>query len=320
MARQTMARKRLEKVITLGYAIKEFLDAKEAKGLADKTIENYEKSIAKFIKYLDLDKEMDIKEIDESDFYHFINAMRADEIRTTSINHYIRDLRSFFSWCADREWCQSFKSLVESRVQEEEPKLFTDEEMDILLEKPKDDDSFTVYKTWVIVSLMYDTGLRARSVCNLKISDIDFKLGELTVRETKNKKVLPLPISDALASVLKEYLRTTNVGENEWLFPSSTTGGQMTYNALRQAFTRYCDARGVGHHNLHGLRYSFTKAAVQSNLHPFKLQNMLGHQSASMTSHYVKLYGGDLRENWDKHSPLDKKKQTTMRTAKVKRK
>lgn len=315
-----MARKRLEKVITLGYATKEFLDAKEAKGLASKTIENYEKSIAKFIKYLGIDKETNIKDIDESSFYHFINAMRADEIRPTSINHYIRDLRSFFSWCAEREWCDKFRALTESKVQEEEPKLFTDEEMDLLLVKPKDDESFTTYKMWVIISLMYDTGLRARSVCNLKINDIDFRVGEIVVRETKNKKILPLPISAALTNILKEYLKTTNVAENEWLFPSSTTGEQMTYNALRQAFTRYCNARGVEHHNLHGIRYSFTKAAVQSNLNQFKLQKMLGHQTLSMTSHYVKLYGGDLREDWDKHSPLDKKKQQTLRTPKVKRK
>lgn len=316
-----MGRKNLANKVPLSYAIDEFLEAKRAKGLAEKTIDNYSKSLKKFINFFEFDEETNLRDIDDGDFYHFINAMKDDEIRLSSINHYIRDLRAFFSWCSSRGWCEPTEALVESRGQQEEPRIFTEEELDALLLKPEESDTFTTYKMWVIINLMYDTGIRARSVSNLKLADIDFKAEEIYVRETKNKKPLNLPMSAALANVLKEYLRTTNIEEKkgQWLFPS-LTGEQLTYNAMRQAFKRYCLARGVEHYNLHGLRYAFTKATVRSNLNQFKLQKMLGHQSMSMTSHYVKLYGGDLKENWDSYSPLDKKKKPAQRTAEVKRK
>jgi len=307
--------------ITIQEAFDSFIQEKEILNLSPKTIINYTDSFNYFMNFFEFDSTTDITEITQSHFYKWIGTMKLNGTKITSINHYLRDVRSFIYWCMDRDraYLEPFKILM-VEGQEEQIKLFSDEELELLLEKPRRNDGFAVWRTWAIVNWVLGTGNRAATIVDVTIGDINFSKREITLGHTKNKKAQIIPLSSSLATVLKEYIRMwrREAGLNDYLF-CNVGEEKLTTNALRQAFTKYCDERSVEHTNIHGLRHNFAKGWVQNNGNMFALQQILGHSTLDMTRKYVRLFAEDIKEDFDKYSPLDSMKRKSKRTQTVKR-
>ncbi len=62
--------------------------------------------------------------------------------------------------------------------------IYTDDELKKLIARPKK-ATFAEFRTWVLILLVIDTGLRAGSLRNIKIEDISDHL--VNVRHTKTK-------------------------------------------------------------------------------------------------------------------------------------
>ncbi len=303
--------------LPIGKAFDEFLAEKEAKNLSQSTLANYEQSVRLFMEFHNLPSTTSTDSISINYFHRWIYSLKEDGVKPTSINHYLRDCRAFFYWCMERDYLQRFKiELITG--QEEAPKLFTDDELMLLLSKPRRDDSFSEWRTWTIVNWVLGTGCRASTIVDVKISDIDFTGKEISLAHTKNKKAQIIPLSPTLELALREYLRMWNINNDGWLFPNIGEE-KLTTNALRHSFSRYCNYRGVKKTNIHGLRHNFAKGWVKNNGNMFALQKILGHSTLDMTKRYVRLFNEDLKEDFNLYSPLDTLKKSSKRTQFVKR-
>lgn len=309
-------------LIPVSQAFEEFLQEKEAKNLSEATLRNYKQSYNLFMEFNELDEDTTTDGLAQSMIYKWINSQKLDGVKPTSINHYLRDLRTFFYWCmdADRRYINPPFKIQMIEAQEEQLKLFTDEELELLLEKPRKNDTFVDWRMWCIVNWVLGTGNRAATICDVKISDINFAHKEITLAHTKNKKAQTIPLSSSLETVVKEYIRMWRKDAPVGAYLFCNIGeDKLTTNALRHSFSRYCDSRGVEKTNIHGLRHNFAKGWVRNNGNMFALQKILGHSSLDMTRKYVKMFSEDIKEDFDKFSPLDSIKRSTKRTQNVKR-
>lgn len=308
-------------IMPIKQAFEEFLAEKEAMNLSAATLKNYRQSVEYFFDFIEATDETPCEEITASYFFQWMNSMKLDGVKHTSINHYLRDCRSFIYWCMnpDRAYIPSFKvPLMEG--QEEQIKLFTDEELEALLEKPRRNDSFVIWRTWAIVNWVLGTGNRASTITEVRLTDVNYTKKEITLAHTKNKKAQIIPLSSSLDTVLKEYIRMwrKEAPVDGWLFPN-VGEEQLTTNALRHAFAKYCEDRGVERTNIHGLRHNFAKGWVRNNGNMFALQQILGHSTLDMTRKYVKMFSEDIKDDFDKFNPLDTIKSKSRRTMKVRR-
>lgn len=308
--------------ITLFEAFDEFIDEKEALGAVPQTLENYRVSFRLFTRYFDYDETVEAKVIDKGDVFHWINGMKLDGKKITTMNHYLRDLRVFLYWCMDedREYIEPFKvKTVEG--QEPELKLYTDDEINRLLMKPGNKDTFATWRSWAICSWVLGTANRASTIVDVAIGDVDFVNKEIHLGHTKNKKnQKPMPLSDSLETTLKEYIRIwrADASENEYLF-CNVAGDKLTVNALQQAHSAYCGMREVEKTNIHGLRHNFAKNWVRLNGNLFQLQEIMGHSSLEMTRRYVRLFSEDLKQDFSSYAALDTFKRKAKRTQAVMR-
>ena len=307
---------------TLDQAFKEFVTEKEARNLSRATIENYVQSYNVLALFNRFTSRTTVDEINISHVYHMINSLKESGVKPSSVNHYLRDVRAFLYWCMDedRTYIKRFKiSLVEA--QEEQVKHFTDDELERLLEKPNKNDSFLTWRTWVMVNWVLATGNRAGTICDIRIGDIDFLSKEISLRHTKNKRTQIIPLSPSLEITLKEYIKMWRYEApgDAWLFPN-VCEDQLTTNAQRHSFVKYCKDRGVSRTNIHGLRHNFAKGWVRNNGNMFVLQKILGHSTLEMTKKYVRLFSEDIKEDFEKFSPLDTIKKSSKRTQMIKRK
>ena len=308
---------------TLKEAFDEFITEKQTENKAQSTIKNYKQSFRFFCDTLELGDNTIAKDITESHIYRWIGTLQKNDVSPSSQNHYLRDLRAFLYYAMDKEYLDRFK-MPTVEEQEEQLKLFTDEELEKLLEKPARKNDFVEWRTWGIVNWVCATGNRAATVCDARIGDIDFTHREIRLHHTKNKKAQIIPLSPSLETAMREYIkkfRTENADGvayhmTDYLFPN-VGNDKLTYNALRQAFERYCEEREVSHSNIHGLRHNFAKAYIQKNGNIFKLQQILGHSNIAMTRRYVALFSEDLKEDFETYSLLDNMKKSQKRTKKV---
>lgn len=294
--------------ITIGAAYEGFIKEKKAKGLSEATFRNYNLSIDRFLSLNEIDENSIITICNKQFVVNWINGMIENGTRTTTINHYLRDIRAFLYWCmADEQgYLPSFK--IECvKVQETLPKAFADDDLRVIMRKPKGkgDADFTEWRTWCIAVLAYDMGARAGSIADIRIEDINFTNNTIYLRHTKNKKLGTFHISTDCAKALKEFMKIYrwDCDGEEYLFCNSN-GEALSYNGMRIAFQRYCTRRGVEQYNLHGLRHSFAQAFVKNtNGDMVRLQKALGHSTIDMSRKYVDISAVDMGD-YDKISPL----------------
>lgn len=306
--------------LTLDEAFDEFLEEKMANNLSQSTIRNYKQSYSTFYNYLQLSPATLLEDVEMAMIYRWINHMKNNEVRPQSINHFLRDLRTFFNWCNLHDKRQEPLKIKEIEVQDALPKMYEDAEMAIMLEKPRPGDGFSDWRSWAMISTVYATGLRASTLCALTLEDLNFSREEIIIEKQKNKKAGVLPLTPALANCLKEYIKRwmKDAEPTDWLFPS-ITGEQFNVGALNHAIDRYCKARGIEGHGIHSIRHNFARDMIINGAGEYRLQRYLQHSNIQMSQKYVKLFSEDLKKDAEDYSPLDNAKKKAKRTSAFKK-
>lgn len=320
MARKMTVRRKVD-TTNLAEAFNQFIFEKEALGLSERTIGSYKQSIRLFGEYHGLEEDTNLNDISIDYFYEWIKALKDRDVKPATINHYLRDNRTFFNWCMNKKYISNPFTIKLIKYQEESIKYFTEEEINKLLKKPDKNADFPEWRMWCVVCWILATGNRASTVTEIKLGDIDYTAKEITLRHTKNKKLQIIPLSPTLEAAIKKYCDIWRYysTEDDYLFPN-VTDEKMTTDSLRQAFTKYCKRRDVNRHNIHGLRHSFARMYIKNNGSAFALQKLLGHSTLDMTRKYVKLFAEDLKVDYELYSPLDNIKKNNTREYKVRRK
>ena len=238
-----------------------FKNEKKILGLSESTLQNYEDSLKRFMDYMEC-TDAPIQEIDYDDVLSFTQGLQEEELSVSSINHYLRDIRAFFNWCSKSGYCRKIEvKLVKG--QETVKETYSEEELKALLEKPQG-DSYCEWRCWAIINWILATGNREKTVCNVRMRDINLPDEEIVLQQTKNKKIQIIPMSTELSFVLTQFIRDfrSEADDDEFLF-CNVSGEQLTENALKLSIRDYNAARGVKKTSVHALRHPYVKPTTK---------------------------------------------------------
>lgn len=90
-----------------------------------------------------------------------------------SVNHYIRSMKVFLYWCMEQDEIAPFKIKM-VKAQETIKVVYTQEELCALIQPPKREDSFVVWRSWAIINFILGTAAREATVCEMQMQDISF--------------------------------------------------------------------------------------------------------------------------------------------------
>ncbi len=150
-------------------------------------------------------------------------------------------------------------------------------------------------RDWAMILLAYRHGLRASEVCDLKLPDVDLKVGAVAVRRLKGSlhTVQPLcrhkgqPLLDELAA-LRAWLRERQSDGSDFLFLSQK-GGRLHRSQFFRIF-RGCavtaDLPPQKRHP-HVLKHSLASHLVAGNVNLAVVRQCLGHKAIGSTMKYV---------------------------------
>ena len=296
---------------TFEEVFQSFVTAKTALGVSNITIRNYHLNLHNISLHFDITMPFD--ELTKSKIDEAIVSMRNAGLAHNTVATYVRFIRTFLNWC-NREGISNI-NIPNVKEVETVKETYTDEELELLLRKPKRGCSFCEYRAWVIVNFLLNSGCRAATIRNIQNRDVDLNSGQIIFRHTKNKKIQVIPLCSVMIPILCDYMAIRGGKEDEYLF-CDQYGKMLSENALRLAIVSYNRRRGVNKTSIHLFRHTFArKYLIDCGGDAFTLQKLLGHSTLAMTKHYCAIFDADLTKNYDNFSPLA---QISSKSARIK--
>lgn len=243
--------------ITFEEGCQMYLDDCRQRNLREGTINHYKQTYTQFRKFFNM--EMPLVDFDEEMYKDYVLYLRETIKNDISINSYLRDLITTAHFWMNAGYIDRFK-MSAIKVDKSPVETYTEDELVKLLRKPDlKKCSFAEYQSWVMTNFLLSTGIRQRSLNYIKIKDVDFDNKYITLKVTKNRKVLVIPMEITLKNILLEYLKyRQHTSDEDYLF-TNIFGKQLTKSTGYHRLYEYNKARGVETTGLHRYRHTFAK-------------------------------------------------------------
>lgn len=143
-----------------------------------------------------------------------------------------------------------------------------------------------------IMETYYSTGMRKMELANLKIQDMDFKRGVVTIFEGKWNKDRVVPIGDRACSWVRKYLqevrpKLVQADDSGHLFLTDH-GEPFLKNRVSDLVKKYLDAVGIDKPGAcHLFRHAMATHMLENGADIRYIQMMLGHVNLSSTEIYT---------------------------------
>lgn len=277
--------------VDLSYLLGQYIKSCEVRGQSPVTINDKEHKLGHFVEYVG------DQELTQGLYDDYILTLKGRGLKNRSINAHIVYINTFIKWIG--------KSIHESLLRQEEPikDVYTASELKVLLKIPKKDCPFSEYRNWVLTNFLLSTGVRIGSVPDIMIEDVDLDNRTIIIRHVKNRKHYYVYISDALYTILVEYIAVVSA-VSEYLFPN-VFGEKACPKSLALCIRRYNLARGVNKTSVHAYRRTYAQMSLLNGCDIFSLQRLMGHSSLNSTKEYLKLCDEDVHSQFVKYNPLD---------------
>lgn len=254
--------------------MKMFLDYMERKRYSKNTIKNYVSQVRSFQRFC-CDKYFSL--IEDESLHRYINyIVYTKKVSSSYQNIAVNAIKLYFKTVYFKKIP---KCILRPRKSKTLPTVLSEKEVvDIL-------NSIKNIKHKTAVSLIYSAGLRVSEAVNLKLKDIDWSRGIITIRQSKGKKDRQVGLANNISIMIKEYL-----GEytpKSYLLEGQK-GGQYSVKSIQNVFKKACEkANIVKKATVHTLRHSYATHLLENGIDLRIIQELLGHNSSKTTEIYT---------------------------------
>lgn len=283
---------------------------KEVKNVSDNTLTSYKRDLIKMITHFQKIGIKDVKKINSTNVNSYVLGLERDGCASATISRYIASMKSFFHYLLQNGEISEEPTLmikapvIEKRV----PNVLTIAQVDNLLSQPVGNIPKEV-RDKAMLELLYATGIRVSELINLKIEDVNLKLGYIICkdREKESKeRIVPfgLTAKNSILRYMTESREQLLKGqETESLFVNCS-GKSMSRQGFWKIVKLYGDKAGIREDiTPHTLRHSFALHLVENGADLRAVQEMMGHSVLSTTQVYANMKNTKIREEYNKAHP-----------------
>lgn len=273
-----------------------FINSKKADGLSEKSVLAYIWQCKQFV-LLCGDFSINAGDnvnnlLTDKDIESYLIQLHSNKklSKSTKIS-YKRSIKIFLKWCV-REYDNvafHYDKIKLSKMPKKEVRLFTDDDIELILEACESDPCWLTSRNKLIISLLIDSGMRREELCQLKKKDIDFDNHVMMVTGKGDKQRL-VHFGDAVADMIDDYIKQCPY-ESETLF-CSRYGGPLTGDAVSHILYKIQKKTGIQisphrcRHNF-ATNYCLDTRALGKEVDPNKLQALMGHEDIITTKRYM---------------------------------
>jgi len=255
-------------IVTIGWKqmIEEYRESKKVQGVTEATLYETALTLRHFERLIG---KCSSKQIAQNSIDKFI-LQRGSEIKLSTLNKDIRNLRTFINWCRGKRYVSGAIEIRELKEDERPVKSLNNAQVKKLMSVA---EPYQTIRMRVLLAL--GTGLRRGDIESLKISDIDFTNNYITTASKKTRKSMgSRPVSAQVMAELSKYVSGMDVGQ-EKLF---------TDNFNHKRWKKICENADLVDLKFHDLRKTFGSLLAQNGISTAVTQKLLEHASPRLTN------------------------------------
>ena len=258
------------------------------------TIKAYQNDLEAFNSFLESTYELDGQWQDVT--HHMIRdwmvSLVEHDISPASINRKLSAVKSYYKYLL-REGLVSqnpSSKVVAPKQRKKLLRVASEDDMVNLLDSDLFSDDYWGRAQHAIIITFYHTGMRLSELIGLKLRDVDFAQGKLTVLGKRNKQ-RSVPMTPVLREVLGSYIemRKTHYADNEERFLFLSNKGNKLYPKLvyKTINTYLSSVSDLEKKSPHVLRHSFATHMLNRGADLNSIKELLGHSNLAATQIYT---------------------------------
>ncbi|MGN6488068.1 MAG: site-specific tyrosine recombinase XerD [Devosia sp.] len=298
-----------------GHLVGTFLEMMSAeRGAAKNTIEAYRRDLSDYCAFL-ARQGTAVTAAGREQVTQYLAELDANGIAASSSARKLSAIRQFHKFlAADGARTDDPTRIIASpKPRRALPKVLSLEEIDRLLqlaeaeierEGATDAERAMSHRLYVLLELLYATGMRVSELVSLKRAQVTRDASFLTIRG-KGSKDRIVPLTDRARDAVKAYEATLETS-SPWLFPAGGESGYLSRQVFARELKGLAARAGIGAARIspHVLRHAFASHLLSGGADLRVVQTLLGHSDISTTQIYTHVLDEKLRTLVETHHPL----------------
>lgn len=267
------------------------------------TIVSYQRDLLKLCSYLETHEIDSVTDVTETNLNSYILSLETGGLAASSISRTIASIRAFFAYLDETRTVAKnvARNLKAPQIERKLPSVLEAEEIARLLAIPNGNQPKTM-RDKAMLELMYATGIRVTELLQMKVEDVDVKMGYIVIPAAQKARVVPVE-AVAMQSV-EQYLQMARPllvkDDCPYLFVNYA-GKPMTRQGFWKIVKQYADAAGIEKPiTPSSLRHSFAVHLVEHGADLKSLQELMGYSSLAAAQIYQNPQPYRLKEVYDK--------------------
>ena len=282
------------------------------KKYSQKTIVAYKNDLQTFHDFnVDKFDQGNIKKVNYSQIRSWIVFLVANKISNGSINRKISSLNTYYKFLL-KTGDIKINPLNEHKALKTKSTIqlpFSEDEILNTLNLDNFKNSFEGFRDYLILELLYTTGIRRQELIDLKIQNIDYSNSRIKVLGKRNKERY-IPLICTTMKSIKKYLiyrkSLRNIKSKDALFV--TLKGKKIYENLVYRITKkyFSGYSAKIKKSPHILRHSFATHLLNNGADLNSVKDLLGHTSLAATQVYTNRSIEEIKKVFKKSHPRNK--------------
>ncbi len=271
------------------------------------TVESYKRDVTQYISYLDGTGVTDISSTTKTTVLSYLLYLQKEGRASSTVSRTLASLRSYYLFMMQNGVVKSnpTSNLEAPHVEKKIPKILSGEEVELLLEQPKNCDNKGI-RDKAMLELLYATGIRVSELINLDVSDVNVPMSFVRCKGGKKERIIPMghQAKDALENYINNVRKYMVKDENETALFVNCSGARLSRQGFWKLIKYYQHIAGIETDiTPHTLRHSFAAHLLENGADLHSIQEMMGHADISSTQVYSRMINSKIKDVYAKAHP-----------------
>lgn len=271
------------------------------------TVESYKRDVTQYISYLDGTGVTDISSTTKTTVLSYLLYLQKEGRASSTVSRTLASLRSYYLCMMQNGVVKSnpTSNLEAPHVEKKIPKILSGEEVELLLEQPKNCDNKGI-RDKAMLELLYATGIRVSELINLDVSDVNVPMSFVRCKGGKKERIIPMghQAKDALENYINNVRKYMVKDENETALFVNCSGARLSRQGFWKLIKYYQHIAGIETDiTPHTLRHSFAAHLLENGADLHSIQEMMGHADISSTQVYSRMMNSKIKDVYAKAHP-----------------
>lgn len=292
--------------------INDFLEyLKTEKKTSDNTVEAYYRDLYAFDNFLKERFVNGLENAGSTDVAAYMLELKNMGKSKSTANRKLSSIRAFYKFAVKKGLLSEnpAEDIKAPKIAPKELEYLTIEEVEHLLEMP--DDSVKGKRDRAMLEVLYATGIRVSEIIEMKLKDINLRIGFVTCNgEHGRARIVPMgsmarkALEDYLENSRKVFMKDQDTEDPEGPLFVNYTGGAFSRQGFWKVLKQYGREAGLEERiTPHILRTTFGVHMVQNGADLKSLQELMGNEDIMATQIYLSVTKNRIKDVYDRTHP-----------------